>query len=76
MGRPNAVAPSPDGAQLYVGSFDQDITVFARDSATGALTYRQNANVLAGGPTSLRVSPGGTLIYVTSYCSVSKIALQ
>ena len=64
--RPNALALPPDGTQVYVASFDEDITVFDRDAATGVLTFVQNDNVLPGGPKALTVSPDGARLYVTS----------
>ena len=40
MRLPNFVRPSPDGAYLYVSSYDA-VVVFARDAATGQLTFVQ-----------------------------------
>jgi len=69
LSRPNALRVSGDNAQVLVASFDQDLTVFTRDAASGRLTFLENLNILPGGPTALALSPDGTLVYATSFIS-------
>lgn len=68
---PYALAMSPDGAHLYIASFGDDaVAVFARDAATGALTFvEREKNGLGGvegldGARALAVSPDGAQVYV------------
>lgn len=65
-----AVAASPDGKHVYVtGVADDAVAVFARDSATGALTFVeacQNVDGIADA-TSVAVSPDGKHVYATGY---------
>jgi 6-phosphogluconolactonase (cycloisomerase 2 family) len=72
----SAAAVSPDGKQVYTTA-DQDnaVTVFARDAATGKLTFRQvlkngdlGINGL-GGASSLALSPDGKYVYATGTLS-------
>jgi 6-phosphogluconolactonase (cycloisomerase 2 family) len=74
--RPSAVTVEPGGEQVYVASFDEDITVFSRAAETGELAFLQNANVLPGGPTALAVSPDGTRVYVPSYVRSTRSELN
>ena len=71
--RARAVAVSPDGANVYVaGGYDDALVVFARDAATGTLTYLQlledSVNGINGlnGADAVAVSPDGTHVYVTA----------
>ncbi len=70
---PYDVTVSPDGTQVFaVSSYDDALTVFDRDGATGLLTLSQTFVELAGGvsgldaPQSVAVSPDGTGVYVAS----------
>lgn len=72
----SAAAVSPDGKQVYTTA-DQDnaVTVFARDAATGKLTFRQvlkngdpEINGLWGA-SSLTLSPDGRYVYATGTLS-------
>jgi 6-phosphogluconolactonase (cycloisomerase 2 family) len=76
LARPNAVTAGPGGEQIYVASFDEDITVFSRDAGTGQLAFLQNADVLPGGPTALAASPDGTRLYVPSYVKSTRSELN
>jgi len=65
-----ALALSPDGGQLYAaGSGDSALAVFARDAATGALTFveedKQGTAGIEGlgGVSALAVSPDGLNVY-------------
>ncbi|MDQ3664630.1 MAG: beta-propeller fold lactonase family protein, partial [Actinomycetota bacterium] len=50
LGGVNSVSISPDGRQLYAGSFDGDqVSVFARDTETGALTMVSCINATGSG---------------------------
>lgn len=69
----DALALSPDGRHLYVGTKqDPALTVFDRDAASGRLTLSAVvANGTAGvsglwGVTSLVVSPNGSYLYASS----------
>ncbi len=66
-----AVAVAPDGAHLYVAAFiDDAVTIYARNAATGALTYiGAVADGVAGadgldGAGDLEASPDGAYLYV------------
>jgi 6-phosphogluconolactonase (cycloisomerase 2 family) len=66
------VATSPDGAHVYVvGSNDDAVAVFARDQATGALSFVEFEMDGVGGvdgiddPRGVTVSPDGAHVYVT-----------
>jgi 6-phosphogluconolactonase (cycloisomerase 2 family) len=68
---PYALAISPDGAHLYVASFDDDaVAVFARDETTGVLTFvEREKNGIGGvdgldGARALAISPDGAHLYV------------
>jgi 6-phosphogluconolactonase (cycloisomerase 2 family) len=76
LARPNALALTANGQYVYVASFDEDITVFVRDPATGLLSFIQNDNVLPGGPVALTVSPDGARVYVASYVSSTRSELN
>lgn len=82
---PHAVALSPDDKYVYVAAVNSDaISVFARDSSTGALTQLagdvgcisdggsggscRSAHAL-GGPIALTLSADGRRLYVASYYS-------
>ncbi len=67
------VAISPDGLNVYaVGVVGDSLAAFARNSATGALTFleahRDGVNGVDGldGPLQLAVSPDGAFVYVVS----------
>ncbi len=68
--RPTAVAVSPDGTSVYVtGHDDGAVAAFARDVATGALTFvefeRDRGDVTGlGGAFAVAVSPDGAYVYV------------
>jgi 6-phosphogluconolactonase (cycloisomerase 2 family) len=72
----SAAAVSPDGKQVYTTA-DQDnaVTVFARDAATGKLTFRQvlkNGDLGINGlwgASSLALSPDGSYVYATGTLS-------
>jgi len=68
-----AVAPSPDGAHVYVGAFgDNAVAVFRRDAGAGSLTFVEaqfdgvSGVVGLRGITSLAVSPDGAHVYTAS----------
>ena len=62
-GRPRGVAPSPDGAHVYIGNFQSNgVTVI--DTATNAVTA---AIPVYGIPEDVVVSPDGTRVYATSH---------
>ena len=67
------IAPSPDGAHLYVaGAADSAVAVFGRDAGSGALTFLQvlrngtDGVIGMGGARSTLVSPDGKFVYVGS----------
>jgi len=67
-------ALSPDGANLYVTGFDEDaLAVFARDGASGALTFVEAQRNGEGGVDNLvqssgvAVSPDGAHVYVSAF---------
>ena len=71
IGRVNALAMSPDGASLYAASSQaNDLVVFGRDAATGALTFVEAKQDHVGGVQGLSgaqvvaVSPDGAHVYV------------
>lgn len=70
--RPFRLAISPDGAHVYVpGIVDDAIAVFARDPATGVLTFveDQRAGLDTPGsdyPKAVAVSPDGNHVYVAT----------
>lgn len=77
----SASVVSPDGKHVYVtGSIDSAVVVFARDLATGNLTWRQQHTDDVGGidgiagADALAISPDGSHLYVTGP-SENKIAL-
>lgn len=74
--RPNAVVVSDDARQVYVASFDEDLTIFARDEFTGRLAFMRNVNVLPGGPNSLTLSLDGSFLFVTSFISSERSELN
>ena len=68
------VAVSPDGAHVYVVADPADaLAVFARDPATGALTFiERKKNATDGvdgldGPYAVTVSPDGAHVYVAAF---------
>ncbi len=70
---PYALALSPDGASLYVASFDDDaVAAFARDPATGALTFLgrvtdgENGAEGLDGVRALAVAPDGAHVYAAA----------
>src|SRR5262245_12997035 len=67
---PDAIAISPDGAHVYVASFeDNAVTVFARDPDTGALEFVEAVQI--ADPEGIAVSSDGAHVYVTSPSSSS-----
>lgn len=69
----SGVAVSPDGANVYVtGLFSDSVTVFDRNAATGALTYRevhrQGIGGVSGldGATAVAISPDGEHVYTAA----------
>jgi DNA-binding beta-propeller fold protein YncE len=84
LGGPDVVTVSPDGLNVYVGSFTGDtIAAFARNPSTGALTQLpEPAGCIVNAPTAgcttgaslaapegMAVSPDGTSIYVAAALS-------
>lgn len=75
LNRPRNLAFSPDGAQLYViatgssGTGNNDLTVLARDTATGALTYveRHRETRPYRGVSTVAVNATGKRVYFTSF---------
>lgn len=71
--RPSAVTMSPDGANVYVaGGADDDLAVFARNAATGALTFLEEERYGEGGhgidrPNSVVVTADGASLYVAGH---------
>jgi hypothetical protein len=68
------VAVSPDGGHVYAaGQWDDAVAVFARDGASGGLTFlevqRDGAGGVDGlnGATSVALSPDGSHVYVTGF---------
>jgi 6-phosphogluconolactonase (cycloisomerase 2 family) len=73
---PYGMALSPDGSNLYVASFGDDaVAVFARNAATGALTFvERKTNLVDGivgldGARAVAVSPDGAHVYVAGSLS-------
>jgi 6-phosphogluconolactonase (cycloisomerase 2 family) len=76
LGSANSLALSPDGAYLYVvGTTTFSLTVFARNAATGALTYVEDHWEGGNGVTGMNfaqqvaISPDGDHVYVTGFNS-------
>lgn len=74
FGEPTDVVLSPDDAHLYVaGRADAAVAVFARDAATGLLTFVESERDGVGGVTGLEfiggvtVSPDGAHVYATGH---------
>jgi 6-phosphogluconolactonase (cycloisomerase 2 family) len=71
--RPEALAISPDGANLYVGVGNSHaLAIFARNAATGLLDHAGSVldgtdGASLGEPLSLAVSPDGAFVYVGDY---------
>jgi DNA-binding beta-propeller fold protein YncE len=87
---PDVVVLSPDGANLYVGSFfGNAVAVFARDGSTGALAQPAGSagciaetaangcatGVALGAPEGLAVSPDGANLYVATALSNALVVL-
>lgn len=74
LNTPRNLAFSPDGAHLYVaaagtfGSGNHEVTVLARDTGTGALTYveRHNEARPLRGANNVAVSASGHRVYATT----------
>ncbi|MCG8456582.1 MAG: beta-propeller fold lactonase family protein [Holophagales bacterium] len=70
LGRAVALAASPDGAQLYVASLDDDsVAVFDRDPGTGLLSFVEahtdgGANDGLAGAVAVAIAPDGSSVYV------------
>ncbi len=79
----SGIAVSPDGTQVYAAVFwDDAVEVFARDTATGALTFlERESQGVAGvsalaGPRALAVSPDGSHLYAVSEWSDAVVVFQ
>ena len=77
----NDLAMSPDGRSIYVATLlDDSVTAFARDPATGTLSFVEaHFNGLAGvegleTATAVSVSPDGRNVYVASFGAVAVFA--
>jgi DNA-binding beta-propeller fold protein YncE len=80
---PDVVVVSPDGRNVYAGSFfGNAVAVFTRDAATGALTQPGGSaaciaeaiagcapGIALGAPEGMAVSADGTVVYVASALS-------
>ena len=80
LGNPTALAVSPDGADVYVASFQGSaITVFARAPLTGRLTFVQVQRDGLPGPDSslfgLAVSADGAHVYVSGEGAENDVAV-
>jgi DNA-binding beta-propeller fold protein YncE len=90
LGRPVAIAVSPDGANVYVAATASDaVSVFARNrrtgvlrqlpGASGCLSQRPGGGCLLGRalnePTSVAVSPDGERVYVAGRRFPSGVAV-
>ncbi len=76
--RPEAIAVSPDGENVYAGSVGSNAVVeFSRNPSNGELTYMGCTGQLSGcthtapseavtGPASIAISPDGKSVYVAS----------
>lgn len=75
-----SLAATPDRKHLYVGTTDGNITIFAINTSTGALTLvSSGTGVPAGGAiSSMKVSPDGKYLAVVLYPSneVAMFAIQ
>lgn len=68
---PHALALSPDGKNLYVALWSNEIIVFDRNSSSGLLTYGSKLSYLEGetkkeSPRAMALSPDGKFMYVAS----------
>jgi DNA-binding beta-propeller fold protein YncE len=87
---PDVVVISPDGRNVYVGSFfGNAIAVFNRDPATGALAQAAGATgciaaatsgcasgLALGAPEGLAISAGGTSVYAATALSNAVVVLS
>jgi len=87
---PDVVVISPNGANVYVGSFfGNAVAVFDRDPASGALTQPGNSSgciaeaiagcvlgVALGAPEGMAISGDGTSVYVASALSNAVVTLS
>ncbi|MDQ8182898.1 beta-propeller fold lactonase family protein [Pelagicoccus sp. SDUM812005] len=78
-----ALALSPDGKYLYVASWNNDaISVFSRDTSTGAITHQTNLfNGASGvsnldGPHAISISSDGAYLYVAASSSHSVTSFE
>jgi cysteine-rich repeat protein len=77
LNRPRNLAFSPDGAHLYVvatgtsGTGNNEVTVLARDTGTGALTYveRHGETRPFRGASTVAVNASGSRVYFTAFSS-------
>jgi cysteine-rich repeat protein len=82
LGGAPGVAPSPDGANVYVtGGADDALAVFARDSLTGALTFVEAERYEDGGhgirrPTAVTVTADGASVYVAGHDEKGVVAFS
>jgi DNA-binding beta-propeller fold protein YncE len=87
---PDVVVVSPDGRNVYAGSFfGNAVAVFARDPSTGALTQPEAATgciavatsgcaaaIALGAPEGLAVSADGTAVYAAAALSNALVVLS
>jgi 6-phosphogluconolactonase (cycloisomerase 2 family) len=67
-----SVALSPDGDHVYVaGYYDDSVTVFTRDVASGELTHIGGGVTGLNGATSVAVSPDGEYVYAAAFLDAS-----
>ncbi len=80
LGNPNSVVVSPDGANVYVASFDDGaFAAFNRDAATGALSFIQTRSRVGTtdqltGAIDITISPDGDNVYVAAFTDDSVVA--
>ncbi|MBJ7328930.1 MAG: beta-propeller fold lactonase family protein [Solirubrobacteraceae bacterium] len=87
---PDVVTVSPDGKNVYVGSFiGNAVVVFARNAATGALTQPTDTTgclaaavsgcatgIALGAPEGMAVSADGASVYIATAASNAVLTLQ
>ena len=73
-----AIAVSPDGAHVYVGTTEDTVVVFARDAGTGEISFVEAHGVpseIDAGPRGIAVSPDGAHVYVVGQTTDSVTVL-